>query len=98
MFGAIEMKTPETLYEWIFNKSSIELSFDQYINNDGDKCLYIELIVYETEYGEITGIQVVREQDLIGSEIPDNEKDLVKYLDWMYEDARKVRDAKARYK
>ena len=92
------VKTPETLYEWIFDKPSIKLSLNQYIDDSGYECLDIKLVVYETIYEEITSVQVVREQHLNGSEVPDNEKDLINYLDWMYEDASKEYDIKARHK
>lgn len=92
------MKTPKTLYEWIFDKPSIKLSLDHYIDDSGYKCLNIQMIVSETIYEETSGIQVVRERHLNGSEVPDNEEDLINYLDWMYEYASKVYNIKARHK
>jgi len=90
------MKTPETLYEWIFDKPSIKLSLDQYIDCDGYKCLDIKMVVYETIFEERTGVHVVRERHLNGSDVPDNEQDLIEYLDWLYESASEEYNIKAR--
>ena len=69
-----------------------------YIDDDGYKCLDIKMNVYETIYEERIGVHVVRERHLNGSEVPDNEQDLIEYLDWLYETASKEYNIKARHK
>ena len=54
--------------------------------------------VYETIYEERIGVHVVRERHLNGSEVPDNEQDLIEYLDWLYESASKEYNIKSRHK
>ena len=69
-----------------------------YIDDDGYKCLDIKMNVYETIYEERIGVHVARERHLNGSEVPDNEQDLIEYLDWLYESASKEYNIKARHK